>query len=326
MKKLFVLLMGVLLLVTSCGKVPKLENGQDVVVSLKDGNVSVDELYNEMKDSYALSVLLDMVDTKILNELYPIDDDEKEYIDSQVEQAKNYYESNYTSYYPTFEQFLRAGYGVDDLKGFEEILALNHKRTKATEDYAKDLVTEKEIEKYYKNETIGDIKASHILIKPKYDDDATEEEKNKAMDEAKKTAEEVISKLKNGEKFADLAKKYSDDGSSSKGGELNWFNKGEMVSEFEKAAIKLEKGKYTTTPVKTEYGYHIILKTDQKDKPKLDDAKKDIIETLAKEKQAKDEDIQSKALIKLRKDHNIKIEDTSLNKQYKTYVDNINSK
>lgn len=325
LKKLFVLLVGVLLVVTSCGKVPKLENGQEAVVSLKDGDISVDELYTEMKDSYALNVLLDMVDTKILNELYPSDDEEKEYVDSQVEQARNYYETSYSTYYSSFEQFLSAGYGVKDLDAFEDLLALNYKRTKATEDYAKDLATDKEIEKYYKDETIGDIKASHILIKPEYDDDATEEEIEKATEQAKKTAEEIISKLKNGEKFADLAKEYSDDGSSSNGGELDWFNRGDMVEEFEKAAIKLEKGKYTTTPVKTEYGYHIILKTDQKDKPKLDEVKDEIIETLAKEKQESDENIQAKALIQLRKDHKIKIEDTSLNKQYKTYVDNVNN-
>lgn len=326
MKKLFVLLIGVLLVVTSCGKVPKLENGQDAVVSLKDGDISVDQLYNEMKESYALNILLDMIDTKILNELYPSDDEEKEYVDSQVEQAKSYYEASYSTYYSSFEQFLSAGYGVKDIKAFEDLLALNYKRTKATEDYAKDLVTDKEIEKYYKDKTIGDIKASHILIKPEYDDDATEEEIEKATEEAKKTAEEIISKLKNGEKFADLAKEYSDDGSSSNGGELDWFNRGDMVEEFEEATIKLEKGKYTTTPVKTQYGYHIILKTDQKDKPKLDEVKDKIIETLAKEKQEADENIQAKALIKLRKDHEIKIEDTSLNKQYKTYVDNINHK
>lgn len=325
MKKLFVLLIGALLLVTSCGKVPKLENGQDAVVGLEEGKISVDELYNGMKKKYALSVLLDMVDGKILNELYPSDDEEKKYVDSQIEQAKSYYESNYSSYYSSFEQFLTAGYGVENLNEFKEVLALNHKRDKATEAYAKDLVTDKEIEKYYKDETIGDIKASHILIKPEYDDDASDEEKEKALEEAKKTAEEVISKLKNGEKFEDLAKKYSDDGSGSKGGDLGWFNKGDMVSEFEEAAIKLEKGKYTTSPVKTEYGYHIILKTDKKDKPKLNDVKDEIIETLAKEKQASDQNIQAKALIQLRKDHKIKIEDTSLNKQYKSYIDNINN-
>lgn len=326
MKKLFVLLIGVLLVVTSCGKVPKLENGQDAVVSLEDGDISVDQLYTEMKEKYALNVLLDMIDTKILNELYPSDDAEKEYVDAQVEQAKNYYETSYSTYYSSFEQFLSSGYGVSDLEAFEELLALNYKRNKATEDYVKDLVTDKEINKYYKEKTIGDIKASHILIKPEYGDNATEEEKEKANEEAKKEAEEVISKLNNGEKFSDLAKKYSDDGSSSNGGGLDWFNRGDMVSEFEDAAIKLEKGKYTTSPVKTEYGYHIILKTDQKSKPKLDEVKDSIIEKLAKEKQEADENIQAKALIDLRKEHKIKIQDTILNKQYKTYVDNINNK
>lgn len=319
-------MIGTLLVVTSCGKIPKLENGQEAVVSLQEGNISVDNLYNEMKDSYALSILLDMIDKKILNELYPSNDEEKEYVDAQVKQAQNYYETSYSTYYSSFEQFLSAGYGVSDLEAFENLLALNYKRTKATEQYAKDLVTDKEIKKYYEDKTIGDIKASHILIKPDYDDDASEEEITKANEEAKKKAEEIISKLKNGEKFADLAKKYSADGSSSNGGELDWFNRGEMVDEFEEAAIKLEKGKYTTTPVKTEFGYHIILKTDQKSKPKLDDVKDKIRTTLAEEKQSSDENIQAKALIKLREDHKVKIEDKELNKQYKNYIENINTK
>ena len=325
-KKLFILSLGALLLVTACGKVPKLENGQNAVVDLKEGKISVDDLYNEMKESYALNILLDMIDTKILNEIYPTGDEEKEYISNQLEQAKSYYESTYSKQFSSFEQFLIQGYGVKDQKEFETKLALSYKRNKATEKYAQKLVTDKEINKYYKEKTIGDIKASHILIKPKYDDDATDEEKEKAEEKAKKKAEEIIAKLKKGEKFADLAKKYSDDGSGSKGGELDWFNRGDMVEEFEEAAIKLEKGKYTTSPVKTEYGYHIILKTDQKEKPALKDVKDDIIKTLGKEKQSADENIQAKALIQLRKDHKVNIEDTSLNKQYKTYMSNINNK
>ena len=325
-KKLFVcVLMGSLLL-TACGKVPKLENGKEAVVDTKEGKISVDDLYNEMKESYALNILLDMIDNKILSEIYPSGDEEKEYINGQIEQAKSYYESTYSKQFSSFEQFLTQGYGVKDQKEFEEKLALNYKRNKATEKYAESLVTDKDINKYYKEKTIGDIKASHILIKPEYKDDATDEEKTKAEEKAKKTAEEVIVKLKKGEKFADLAKKYSSDGSSSKGGELDWFNRGDMVSEFEEAAIKLEKGKYTTTPVKTEYGYHIILKTDQKKKPALKDVKEDIIKTLGKEKQSNDENIQAKALIALRKEHKVTIEDTSLNKQYKTYISNLNNK
>lgn len=325
MKKLLVALLCVMLLVTACGKVPKLKNGKDAVVSIKDGDISVDDLYNKMKDSYALNVLIDMIDTEILEGIYKTDNEEKEYVKNQVEQAKSYYESSYSTYYSSFQEFLTKGYGVKDQAEFEEKLALNYKRTKATEDYAKKLVTDKEIEKYYKEKTIGDIKASHILIKPSYKDNATDEEKEKAEKAALKKAKEVITKLNKGEKFADLAKKYSDDGSSSKGGDLGWFNRGDMVSEFEEAVIKLEKGKYTTTPVKTEYGYHVILKVDQKSKPSLKKVKSDIIKTLAKEKQSSDENLQAKALIALRKEHKVTIEDTALNKQYKTYISNISN-
>ena len=66
-KKLLICLFALLFLVTSCGKTPKLENGQEAVVTIKDGeDISVDALYEEMKDTYALSVLLDMIDTQLL--------------------------------------------------------------------------------------------------------------------------------------------------------------------------------------------------------------------------------------------------------------------
>lgn len=320
MKKLFISLSLMLLLVTSCGKVPKLSSGEDAVVTLKDTQISVDSLYQEMKDTYALSVLLDMVDRSILDELYPSDEDEQEYIDGQLSQLQLYYEYYYKEQYSTFEYFVTSQYGVSDMETVEDMFALSYKRSKAMEDYSKELVTDKEIKKYYEDTTIGDIKVKHILIKVDYEDDATEDEKKKVDEDALKEAKEVISKLKNGEKFEDLAKKYSDDDSKEDGGELNYFNRGEMESEFEKAAIKLKEGKYTTTPVKTKYGYHIILKVDQKEKPKLEEVKDTIIETLAEEKQQEDENITVKALIKLREDNEIKIEDDKLNKQYKNFV------
>lgn len=77
MKKKLICILAVLLLVTSCGKVPKLKNGDEAVVTIKDGDISVEELYSEMKEKYALDMLITKIDTAILNNVYKTDDEEK---------------------------------------------------------------------------------------------------------------------------------------------------------------------------------------------------------------------------------------------------------
>jgi len=82
------------------------------------------------------------------------------------------------------------------------------------------------------------------------------------------TALNIIEKLKSGEDFAALAKEFSTDGSASTGGDLGWFGTGAMVPEFEAAAYALEKpGDYTLTPVKSEFGFHIIQLIAKQDRP-----------------------------------------------------------
>ena len=95
-----------------------------------------------------------------------------------------------------------------------------------------------------------------------------------------------------------------------------------MVKAFEEATIKLEVGKYTAEPVETEYGYHIILKTGQKDKKALKDVKEEIIDALVEEKMQEDDKLQVKALAALREEHGIEFQDNELKKQYKTYLEN----
>lgn len=112
-------------------------------------------------------------------------------------------------------------------------------------------VTEEEVVNYFNSnpesfKTPESVQASHILVK-------TEEEANKILDE-----------IKNGSAFEEAAGKYSSCPSKAKGGDLGFFNKGQMVPEFENAAFSMEKGE-VSEPVKTQFGYHIIKLVDKKE-------------------------------------------------------------
>lgn len=78
-------------------------------------------------------------------------------------------------------------------------------------------------------------------------------------------AKAVIDELKKGGKFADLAKKKSiDPGSKDKGGDLGWATPDKFVPEFSTAVMQLTKGQYSQTPVKTRFGFHVILMDDSR--------------------------------------------------------------
>ncbi len=311
-----------LLLLTGCGKIAELQNGEQAVVSLeKEAAISVDSLYEELKNSYGVTKLIEMVDKIILNKEYGKEDEEKtKYVEDNIAQLKAYYPEE-----AEFLQVIQSYYGISSEEEFVQFLELNYLKEKATLDYAKTKVKDKEISKYHKDTLVGDIKASHILIKPETKENMTSEEQIKAEEKALKKAEDLIKKLKESKDiakdFEKLAKENSDDtGSAEKGGDLGYFNKGVMVSEFEEAAYKLKDNNYTKKPVKTTHGYHIIFKTDTKAKPSLKDATKDIKETLAKEKMATNPTYQIDAMTDLRKKYDFKIEDSELSKQYGNYI------
>src|SRR6266700_6300599 len=75
-------------------------------------------------------------------------------------------------------------------------------------------------------------------------------------------ANEIIAQLKKGAKFEDLAKQSKDPGSKEKGGDLDWNPPSTFVKPFSEALTKLEKGKYTETPVQTQFGWHVIQLDD----------------------------------------------------------------
>jgi peptidyl-prolyl cis-trans isomerase C len=119
--------------------------------------------------------------------------------------------------------------------------------------------------------------------------------------EKESEAKAIIAQLKKGGKFDEIAKKSSKDpGSGAKGGDLGWANPKNYVPEFAEALTKLTKGKMTETPVKTQFGYHIIRLDDVRDAqlPKFDDVKPQIAQQLLQQKMAKyQEELRAKAKI-----------------------------
>jgi len=151
-------------------------------------------------------------------------------------------------------------------------------------------VTEDDARKYYsenktKFETPEQVRASHILIKPRTTDPNADP--NQAKVTAKAKAQDLLKQIKDGADFAELAKTNSDCPSSKPGGDLDFFGRGQMVPAFERAVFALKPGQVSDV-VETNFGYHIIKLTDHKDANTIpfEQAKDDIVKLLTQTKQA----------------------------------------
>ena len=113
-------------------------------------------------------------------------------------------------------------------------------------------------------------------------------------------AKALITKLKGGAKFEELAKVSTDSGSGAQGGDLGWAPPGAFVKPFSDAMMELKKGEITQTPVKTQFGYHVIKLEDERDAkvPGFDEVKGQIAESLQQKKlQAFQQELKKKAKI-----------------------------
>lgn len=118
-----------------------------------------------------------------------------------------------------------------------------------------------------KDDSAFSAKASHILFEVKKD--TTNKAKTDSLDaNAKKTAEDILKRIKEGADFAFMASQYGSDGTAEKGGDLGWFTQGKMVKEFENAVFAASGTGLLPNLVKTEFGYHIIKVTSAKTKTK----------------------------------------------------------
>jgi peptidyl-prolyl cis-trans isomerase C len=95
-------------------------------------------------------------------------------------------------------------------------------------------------------------------------------------------AKEIIASLQKGEKFEKLAERSKDPGSKANGGDLDWNAPANFVKPFSDAMVKLEKGKFTATPVQTQFGWHVIKLDDTREAkvPSFDEVKPQLTQRL----------------------------------------------
>jgi peptidyl-prolyl cis-trans isomerase D len=212
----------------------------------------------------------------ILKEIHPSD-----------AELKAFYERNKATYNNSIPEKRKVRYVLLDTSKIESQISVSRADLQAYYDQRRD-----------EYRVPDQLNVRHILIKtPPAGPDGKVDPK--AVEEARKKAEDVLKQLKAGAKFEDLAKKYSEDpGSAKNGGGLGWIGKGRTVPEFEKAAFSLPKGG-TSDLVQSSFGFHIIHVDDKQDAhlKTLDEVKDQIEPLIKQQKAAAAADSQANALL-----------------------------
>jgi peptidyl-prolyl cis-trans isomerase C len=190
---------------------------------------------------------------------------------------------------------------IEDTKEFKDRLEFIVDRELHNAYFKKhvvDTITDADIKARYDAEIaklppVEEVRARHILVK-------TEDE-----------AKTVIKELGEGKDFAELAKAKSTDPNKSDGGDLGYFKKGMMVPEFEKAAFEMKKGDVSKTPIKTQFGFHVIKVEDKRNAPppEFDQVKEQVKQIVLRDKYME-------VLKATKSAAKIEIEDPALKKAY----------
>ncbi|MCM3782182.1 peptidylprolyl isomerase [Neobacillus mesonae] len=241
---------------------PPFEGGKEPVASVNGTDISKDDLYNKLVSLGGESTLnnmitMELIDQKAAEANVSVTEEE---VNNEIESLKTQYGGE-----DAFNMVLaQSGMTIDDLKENTEVQVQIRKILEP-----QTTVTDEEISSYYEENkasyaTPEQVRASHILVETKEEADAIKKELDEGAD------------------FAALATEKSiDTGSAANGGDLGFFGEGEMVEPFEKAVFAMQIDDISE-PVQSDYGYHLIMKTDYKEatNPTLEDKKEEIRKTL----------------------------------------------
>lgn len=192
------------------------------------------------------------VAAKVNGEIIYVNDLKQSYADHPQIQNKVPFEEFYAK---TLDVFVNSKlvYQAAEKAKIEDTPEYQRQLVTAKEDLARKLYLEKQVEE---KATDAEVQKLYDEYKAKFESQKEIKAKHILVDSESK-ANEVISKLKKGEDFVKLANEYSKDQV-----ELGYFTKDMMVPEFSNAAFSMDKGEFSKSPVKTEFGYHVILVED----------------------------------------------------------------
>lgn len=281
-------------------RIAELANGEEVAAIVSGENVTADTIYKGFKDKYGVSELVEVVDNIILEPKYSLTDSDLEKIKSI---AENYY-SQYETYYQISKEEFLSQNNFESEEDFIEYLKLDYRRELFVNDYLSNNVTDSEVEEYYNTNYFTPFKVEHILVKTS--EDVT-------TDDAKALIEEIIDKLDSGTSWDTIKSKYKSKITTE---DLTVEFDSNYEDSFMSASKKLKKGKYSSTPVQTSYGYHVIYKTEILDREEVSDIRDRIVSKVVEAVKESDSNYYQKTLLKMREDANLEIKDTSLSKSY----------
>lgn len=275
---------GSAVLVTGCSQ-------NEEVASTTAGRIRQEEFYQRLKTApsqqggtYGELVLQQMLIEDILEEKYGeniSDEDIDAEIDSLAEPQGGREALE--------EAMAQSG---SDMSALEDSVKMNlmlAEAVRAEADFSED-----DVKEYYDNQIPDGTRVAHILVE----------------DEDK--ANELIDELNDGADFAELAEEHSQDpGSASNGGEYA-LEAGQMVPEFEEAAMALEEGEITEEPVESNFGYHIITMLEKAEKESFEDVKDDIERDYVQSELMSNPQTVNKILSDLIQDSNVQIADEDL--------------
>lgn len=302
----------IILAITFPERIAKLENGEEVVVSFKGHEITANNIYDDMKESYSIEQVLNTIDETILNEKYKLNEDQTQEINEQID----YYLEMYKTNYGIEEADFYKQNGWETREEFFDVLSLDYRKMEYVKEYLGKDITDKQKQDYFDKYIIGSTNVSYITVAL----GSTDEEKS----DNKSLAEKISKRVKNNESYSEITKAYKDNSAVTGTDSMEITYEDSLDKAVFAELNNLKDNTSSKKYVETSNGYVIVFKGTSKDKPKIDDVKDIILERMVNDILNENSNKYYQALINMRNEAEIKFYDTKFDKDYVDYIEKVN--